>query len=200
VARALFAYGDAEMNLDSDETNHLSHLNEAIRIFKQILQISATNQLAADALGGIGNCYLQWAAKDPAKYADAADYYQQVAGAPYASVTARSQSKVGLGRVAEGMAGQKNGAEQVALLKQALEDYLDVFFYQNDLRDGEQPDLFWVKEAGLKAARLAESLQEWKTAYTIYRRLESLYPPWSSILEPRILKIVKTHPELSPEK
>ena len=200
VARALVAYGDAEMNLDTDETNRVAHLNEAIRIFKQILQISATNQFAADALGKIGNCYLQWAAKDPAKYADAADYYQQVAGSPYASVTARSQAKVGLGRVTEGMAGQKSGAEQAALLKQALEYYLDVFIYQNDLRDGEQPDLFWVKEAGLKAARLAESMQEWKTAYDIYRQLETSFPPWSSILEPRILKIVKAHPEVSPEK
>ena len=44
-----------------------------------------------------------------------------------------------------------------ALLKQALNDYQDVFL-GNVLRDGEPSDPFWVKKAGMEAARLAESL------------------------------------------
>ena len=190
TVQALFAYGDAEINLDSDETNRQTHLNEAIRIFKQIPQIVSTNQFAALAWGRIGNGYLQWAALDPAKYVDASNAYQQVIEAPAASVTARSQARVGLGRVAEGLADLKSGAEPAALYREALGDYLDVFL-QQDLPGGEQADLFWVKEAGYKAAHVAEVLQDWPQAIQIYGKMQDLLPQLRLALETKMLKAQK---------
>jgi TolA-binding protein len=182
--QACFASADAAMNLDSEETNRPANLKRAIQILKEI---PGTNELAPFAAGRIGDCYLQLAATDPERYTDAATAYQQTINSPRAPIVVRSQAKVGLGRVAEGLATLKHGDEQTALLKQALQDYLDVFF-QQDLRDGEQPDLFWVKEAGYKAARLAESFQDWAQAIRIYQKMQELLPQLRATLDSKILR------------
>jgi hypothetical protein len=44
------------------------------------------------------------------------------------------------------------------------------------LREGEEADLFWTKEAGLRAGRLAEALDQWPMAKKIYERLRSKLP------------------------
>jgi hypothetical protein len=181
---ANFASADAAMNLDSDETNRPANLRRAIQILRDIPE---TNELAPLAWGRIGDCYLQLAAADPDKYNDAANAYQQTVSSPRASVTARSQAKVALGRVAEGQAALKHGEEQALLLKQALQDYLDVFF-QQDLREGEQPDLYWVKEAGYKAAHLAESSGDWNQAVHIYQKMRELLPELQATLDVKILR------------
>jgi TolA-binding protein len=181
---ANFASADAAINLDSDETNRPANLRRAIQILKDIPE---TNELAPLAWGRIGDCYLQLAAADPDKYNDAADAYRQAMSAPNASVFVRSQAKVALGRVTEGLAGLKHGEEQTLLLKQALQDYLDVFFRQ-DLREGEQPDLHWVKEAGYKAAHLAESFGDWTQAVRIYQNMQELLPQLRPALDNKILR------------
>jgi TolA-binding protein len=191
--RAYFAIGDALMNLDSNETNRLSNLAGAIAIFKEI---PSTNELAMRALGSIGNCYLQWAATDPAKYDDASNAYSQVIRAPGVDVAVRSQAGVGLGTVAEGLARLKTGDDRTRLLEQAYQDYLSVFLHQDTVHDGEQPDPFWIKRSGIEAGRLAETLQKWDPAYRIYRQLENWYPSLTPLLEPKILKICRAHPEL----
>jgi TolA-binding protein len=183
--QAVFAWGDALISRDS--TNKFADFKDAIGVFSQI---PLTNDLAASALGRIGDCRLQLAAlaaTNAAYYADASNAYQQVIALPSASPGARSQARVALGRVAEGLAGLKTGEEQTALLQQALADYLDAFLYENSLRDGEQPDPFWVKESGLKAARLAEKLQRWSEAVHIYEQLEQWYPALRTLLEKRII-------------
>ena len=184
--QALFAWGDALVSRDS--TNKLADFRDAIEVFSQI---PPTNLVAASALGRIGDCRLQLAAlavSNTAYYAEASNAYRQVIASPSASMSARSQARVGLGRVAEGLAALKTGEEQTALLKLALASYLDAFLYENSLRDGEQPDPFWVKESGLKAARLAERLQQWTEAVNIYQQLEEWYPPLHSLLEKRIIR------------
>jgi len=77
--------------------------------------------------------------------------------------------------------------EQVALLKLALGNYLQVF-NEGHLRDGEKADLWWTKEAGMKAARLAERLQEWSPAIKTYERLKQMLPQLSASLDNRIRK------------
>lgn len=82
-----------------------------------------------------------------------------------------------------------SGAERVALLKLARDYYLDVF-YQKNLREGETPDLFWVKEAGLGAAHVAEAdeLREWPQAESFYRDLQKLLPQMKDTLEKGIAR------------
>ncbi len=186
-AQALFAYGDVLMHLETAETNSLANVEEAIRVFGKICQLYPTNEACALAWGEIGDCYLQLAARDARQYDAATNAYAQAVNSPHASVTARSQAQVGIGLVLEKSAQRKTGDELTALLKLALENYLDVA-YEKNLREGETPDLFWVKKAGLEAARVAESLGEWPQAVNLYRRLEGLLPPLKDMLEKKIAK------------
>jgi hypothetical protein len=140
----------------------------------------------------MGDCCLQLGDSDPKFYDKAAGFYQEVINSPQAQFPARSQARIGLGLVAEGMAKLKSGSEQTALLNQALEDYQDVFFYERMLRNGEEPDPFWVKKAGLEAARLAESLQQWPLAINLYGKLEEWLPQMRSSLDKKILSAQKS--------
>jgi len=57
------------------------------------------------------------------------------------------------------------------------------------LKGDEKPDIFWVKKAGMEAARLAEVLQEWVSARKIYEQLKELLPPLRARFEKNILKV-----------
>ncbi len=182
--QAMFDYGDTLMRQDS--TNKLADYEEAIRVFSKICESFPTNQLAARAWGEKANCLLQWA-RSSRDFEPAAKAFQEVLAAAGADVTARSMAKVGLAVVLEKQAQQKTGAEQSALLESALDHYVDVFYGKTVLRgDDDQPDLFWTKKAGLEAGRLAEALQRWSQALSVYQRLTNLLPSVSATLESRI--------------
>jgi len=193
---ALFAYGGALMLLNSSETNRTANLELAIQVFGTIQLSNPTNEQSALAAGEIGKCYFQLAAQNPSYYESASNAYQQVIDSAYARVAARSQAQVGLAMTLEAQAQLLPGEERNALLKLALGNYLDVV-YGNNLHDAESPDSFWVKKAGLEAARLAETMQEWTQAVNLYRRLEELLPPLKESLE---RKIQKAQEHLTPEK
>jgi TolA-binding protein len=186
--QALFAYGDALRLLSPGETNKTANLELAIQVFSTVQQENPGTASAALAWGEIGKCYFQLATYDARNYEAASNAFHQVVSSPQAGFAARCQAKVGLGKVAEAQAGQKTGNERVALLKEALNDYLDAFFYEKILREGEQPDWYWVKSAGLEAARLAESLEEWSQALSVCRSLQKLLPPLEASLEKRIAR------------
>ena len=187
---ALFAYGGAVMLRDSAQSNNSASLREAIQVFGTILDYGTNTESAARAWGEIGKCYFQLGAREPQNYESASNAYQQVIRSPLADVAARSQAKVGLGLVAEKQADLKSDAEKTAWLKLARDHYLDVF-YETNLRPGETPDLFWVKEAGLGAARVAESqpFQEWSQAEKFYDRLLHLLPQMKETLEKRKARV-----------
>jgi TolA-binding protein len=158
-AQAWFAYGDVLMQEPSTDTNNpLANYSKAITIFQEgVCQLYAGSQQAALAWGEIGDCYLQLASQDPQNYLNATNAYVQVMAAPAAEIAERSQAEVGIGLVLEKLAALTNGPAQTALLQSALNDYLDVFFGTN-VREGEKPDPRWVKESGLQALRLMETL------------------------------------------
>jgi TolA-binding protein len=168
---ALFALGSVYMSQDS--TNKTADYVEAIKAFDQICQSYATNRLAALAWGEKASCYLQWA-QAPAQLTNAVEAFQKVLEAPGADTTAKSIAKVGI--------------EQPLLLQRALDQYLDVLSRAN-VREGEQPDLFWIKESGLKAVRLATDMQQWSVAEHVCERLLDLLPQMRPSIEQRILKI-----------
>jgi hypothetical protein len=94
---------------------------------------------------------------------------------------------VGLGKTLEMMSALRPAGEQLLLQKQALNQYLDVVF-GNGLRvdRGEQPDPFWVKEAGFAAGKLAEQLGLHRQAADLYERLIQILPAMRPALEKRL--------------
>jgi len=187
--QALFAYGGALMQGPSQDANKpLANFVTAIQVFQAISQQYPQSEQAALAWGMIGDCYFQLAGQPQGAhfYDDATNAYAQVINSPLADAAARSQAQMGIGLVSEKRAALATGQDQTALLQQALQNYLDVL-YGKGLRDGESPDPFWVKKAGLQAASVAETLGEWPQAVNVYRRLEGLLPPLHDLLEKKIV-------------
>jgi TolA-binding protein len=182
---AMFAYGDALMSRDA--TNKLADYEEAASVFTRIVESYPTNRMAVLATGQKANCLLQWALFT-GNYAPATNELQKVLISPLADSTVRAMARVGLAVVLEKQAEQRPVAERLPLLKSALNYYLDVLYYDKDLREAEQPNLFWVKKAGLEAARLSESLQDWGQAIKIYSRVRDLLPAIAPTLEKRTAK------------
>src|SRR6185369_3815723 len=96
-------------------------------------------------------------------------------------------AKVGLAVVLKKQAEEAPTAEKAAgLRKAALEHCLDVF-ERTILRPNETPDPFWTKKAGMEAAELAGSLDQWAIAVRIYERLVELLPELRPRLERKLL-------------
>jgi len=186
--QAMFAYGDTLMTKDS--TNKVADYAEAIGVFRAICELPATNRQIDLAWGELANCHLQLA-QSPGEYqslSNAMNAFQKVLDSPGAGATARSIATVGMGVVLEAQAEHKTAPdEQTALLKLALDNYLRVFNEGHLLKD-QKPDLFWTKKAGWEAGRLAEKLQWWPQAISVYQRLKELLPSLSASFENRIRK------------
>jgi TolA-binding protein len=187
--QALFAYGDAVRRLPSTDTNTpLANFEEAARIFAKVLDLEPTNAAAARAWGEMGECYLQLAARDPTFYIAASNAFHQALALPAADLPTRCQAWMGLGLVNERLGARLDEPQRGHLLREAMDRYVDVL-YGRPLRPGESPDPFWTRRAGLEAARLAESLQEWRQALRIYERLRELLPPLQPALEKRMERL-----------
>lgn len=165
--QAMLAAGDAYVSrTETGATNRPADLEEAVRWFKSV---PASSARAVAAWGALGNCYLELG-----NFEEAAKFYNDVIQSPIAIIGAQRQAKVGLGKIAEAKAAGKTGAERNALLKEALEDYLNAFWFERDLRPGEPNDFFWTQNAGWEAARLAETLDQWTQAVNVYRQIQTL--------------------------
>jgi TolA-binding protein len=187
-AQAWFAYGDVLMqDPSSDATNPLVNYRQAIQYFQYVCQQYPGSEQAALAWGEIGDCYLQLATQDPKYYNEASNAYVQVMTSPYAQIAERSQAQVGIGLVFEKRAALVP-ENKVALLQSALDNYLDVFF-GNNLRTGETSDPHWVKQSGLQALPLVETLGMGDPDKFI-DQMETLLPQLKDSLE-------KKRPELS---
>jgi TolA-binding protein len=149
VVPARFAYGSTLMLMNSSDTNNpLANFQLATNVFSQIAQANPTNEWGAQAMIEAANCDLQMNNFDAATNA-----FALVFNSPFAGVSARSQAQVGFGIVLEKKAALLDGAEQLALLQLALDNYLAVW----DTRFAAN-DPFWVKKAGLQALALAGQL------------------------------------------
>lgn len=185
-AEAMFAYGDTLVSQES--TNKADDYGTASQVFNRIVKEQPTNRLSAAALGAKANCYWQLAQQKGQldQLTNAAQAFQEAIAFPGVDVRVRSMAEVGWGAVIEKQARQKSDPERQTLLNQALDKYLHVLFRKN-LAGDEQPDPFWLKKAGLEAARLAEESGQWHLAIEVYQRLEKLLPPLTPSLELKIL-------------
>ncbi|HVM51163.1 MAG TPA: tetratricopeptide repeat protein [Candidatus Acidoferrum sp.] len=180
--QALLAYAGCLVSQDS--TNKAADYQQAIESCKRVCSLYPTNRLAPLAWGEMANALLQYA-KSPQQYDDVTNAFQQVILSTNADAAARSMAKVGLSIALEKQADLATGTNQTALLSAALTNCLDVFIGTN-LRDGEEAALFWKKEAGLEAGRLAERLQLWAQATKVYQQLKELVPALGPRLDANI--------------
>jgi TolA-binding protein len=191
--RAAFAHGDALMQMNSTVTNDpLHNFSAATNVFAPIIQLNPTNEAAARAWGKIGECEFQLANYDAATNA----YAQVLNTNVQANISLRSQAQIGIGIALEKIAATLTGTNQTAVLQEARDHYYDVF-KANNLRvdQPEQPDPFWQKKAGLEAARLEEFFQEWPQALHFYRDMTNAWPSLQAVLENKIEKIDREHPD-----
>ncbi|RME95361.1 MAG: hypothetical protein D6766_03490 [Verrucomicrobia bacterium] len=185
AAEAYLLRGDTFLSeQDPTAPNPLYHFGEAITAYSKVIQLAPTNALAPLAWGRIGDCNLQLAAADPRRYQAAADAYRQVISST-APVGLRSMAEVGLGIVFERQAATLPEAMRAEFYDQALDHYLQVFYAKN-LREGELPEPYWIKQAGLSALELAERLGRTDLAIGLCQRLIQELPPLRSRLEQRL--------------
>jgi TolA-binding protein len=191
--QALFEYGQTLMLwMDPAETNKLANWEDATRVFGRICDEYPTNRLAVSAWIEKANCYLQWALarQQYDSLTNAINAYQRAIDSAQADVAARSEAKVGQATVLGKWAEQKTGAERTALLQQALSNCLDVVYGTIPiLHDNESLDPKWTKAAGMRAFELAETLQDWSQAVSIYMRLKNtVWPQLPASLEKKARK------------
>src|SRR5579883_200379 len=173
-AQALFAYGDTWLSRNS--TNKLADYREAFKTFDLICTTYPTNRIAPLAWGQKAICLLQFAPSS-GDYTNAISSFQQVLDSPLADATARSIAEVGLALTLEKLADTKADPEKTELLEAARQHYHRVFYNIDFLRDGEQPDPFWTRRAGLDEARLAaDRLHMREHAIRVYERLQEMFP------------------------
>jgi len=183
--QARFACGAALMNMNSSDTNAtLANLVIATNYFSQIVQLNPTNEMAARAWGEIGDCVQQLG-----DYVTATNAYAQVFRSnSQADISMRSRARVGSGMVLEKLAAQASGTNQTNLSNLALQNYLFVFdtWTGNNLRDGEMPDAFWVKKAGLLAAPLVGQFNGVSAQRLFYNSLQTNLPSLKDAIQKKI--------------
>lgn len=187
VAETFFIYGDTIIARPAAATaaNPLLKFEEAIVVFSRIPQLFPNDPNAPRALGRVGDCQFQLGSQDPRRYTNALEQYEKVAAATNADVATRSQAEVGQGNVLKAQALLAGVTEAAALWQGALGHYLNVV-YGTNLRDGEKPDPFWLKEAAHAAAKIAESQKKWERAIDLYTRLQQMLPTLRTGLEKKI--------------
>ncbi len=181
--QARFAWGDALMSRES--TNKTGDLRQAIIVF---VGVPETNAFGAKARGRVGDAYLQLGAHEPmlssTNYGLSSNAYWTVTGMTNASVATRNQATIGLGVVAEAVAQQNTGVQQTTLLNQALADYQEVLF-------DDQADPLWRKDAGFRAADLAERMGLWAQSINVLEGMQKLLPELHATLESRKARAIR---------
>lgn len=180
-AQAFFALGDTFLSSSQEDPVPIAAdpIGDAIIAFSRITNAThfANCLIAPSAMGRIGDCLVQRAAKnkDPKQLDLAVEAYQKAMIWQGANGEARSLAELALGLVRE-----KQGRSKEAL------DHWGNVFYQKNLRPGEEADLDKVKMAGQNLGRLREERGEWAQAISIYERMQQLFPSLRAALQLRI--------------
>jgi len=192
AAEAMFALGDT-LTRQTEPGGPLDRFAEAKRVFEKIPGHFGTNELVRDlvlvpaAWGRIGDCSLQLASQDPKQYESATNAYWNVLTNKTADATLRSMALFGIGQAFELQAAGQPANEATNLITVAFEHYYDVVLGAGPLaQTGTDP--FWLKEAGLAAARIAEDRRQWKRAISIYERVGSVLASLKPRLQDKIEK------------
>lgn len=183
---AWFALGDVYIEQPIvGNTNAVANFVEAAKVFNHIATQLPTNALTPLALARKGDCHANLVEFYPDSFKEALESYRAVLAmkTPAVPVAARNQAEVGLALLLKHSAEKKNPAEREALLRQSLDHLLNVVYGSNN---GEPPDPFYLKKAGLEAGRIAESLGDHAAALELYRRLREQAPSLRTFWDGRI--------------
>jgi hypothetical protein len=122
----------------------------------------------------------------PESYGVALESYRAVLAMapPAVPVAAHNQAQVGLALLIKRTAEGKPAEERSKILRQALDHLLNVVYGAG--LNGQAPDPFYLKKAGMEAGRLAEALDEPGAALELYKRLTDQAPSLRSFWETRI--------------
>ncbi len=169
IARAEFYFGD----VIAEQTSRTpTNLTEAVVHYKRVAREMTNSSLNASAWGRLGDCYFQLG-----DLREALEAYRTVTELPGADVTIRSQAKFGLARVLSELALVAEEIESnQRFLQQSLDHCFEIVFGANLRSANEKLDLFWVKEAGLMAGRLAKRLGQTEQERKLYQRLAKELP------------------------
>ncbi|MDB6020548.1 MAG: Tetratricopeptide domain protein, partial [Pedosphaera sp.] len=163
-SRAAFALGDATMTLPlaSDPSKYTSALAIYFHIATDSEYTNSPN--AARAWGRLGDVYYALAGADASptttnnaarefanqQYKEATNAFTKAMVSKLADAATRNEAEFRLAQTLAAMARLQPAADRDLMLVQALDHFYNVMDGEN-LRDNEQLDLFWVKEAGLEA-------------------------------------------------
>lgn len=190
LPEAWFALGDVFISQPIvGSTNAVANFVEAAKVFNRIVNQFPTNKLAPLALARKGDCHAMLAEFYPESFKEALESYGAVVALkpPAVPVAARNQAQVGLALLLKRSAEGKPAEERAKLLRQALDQLLDVV-YETGL-NGEPADPFYLKKAGLEAGRLAEAGGDTAAALELYRRLAERAPSLRAFWEARIASL-----------
>ena len=191
VNEAYFALGDTIFQQALENANATNNffsdsIGAAIAAFSKITNGAATNALVPLAFGRIGDCKMKWAEikSDPDFYTNAIVDYETALRLPQTDLATRSMAEVRLGFIAELQAKSED---------EILNHYFHVLFEF----DRKESDPFWIQKAGVEAARVCESHEQWGKAIEVYRRVLVDVPSLRFALEKKIAiaEAHKTHSE-----
>jgi TolA-binding protein len=181
LVEATFAYGDclrSQLSKEKADPSNADRLWSAVNIFGRIYLAHPIGPQGLLALGAKAEALVQLAqvSGNNNYYTNALNAYGQIITNAAADVVLRSMAKVGLAMALQMQAEQKTGAEQTELLKQALNQCLDVA-RGTFLGADEKANPDWTVMAGDKAIGLAETLQAWTEAINLCNELANLFLP-----------------------
>ena len=170
-------------------TNAVANFVEAAKVFNRIVTQYPGHKLAPLALARKGDCHASLAEFYPESFGAAMEAYREVLKfqPPAVPASARNQAETGLALLLKRAAENKPPEERQKLLREALDHLLNVVYGTN--LNGESPDPFYLKKAGLEAGRLAEALGDHGAALELYRRLMEQAPSLRSLWEGRIASL-----------
>ena len=200
LPKAYFALADTYIVYPEAVPGSLNPVNsfkEAISVLDKITREYPTNALAPLAWGRMGDCYFQMASVDANNYEKAVSAYTQALTNNLADVSCRSIAEVHLAQVLEKQAGLASATGRTNLLAEALRHYLYVVEGKN-LSENEVADPFWVKEAAVAAARLAEDQKRWNVATKLYLQLKELLPSLRKTWELQLEKMERIGSQIEP--
>jgi tetratricopeptide (TPR) repeat protein len=198
LPEAWFELGNTLMaDKPAGTTNALANYLDALVAFTKIPQNFPESRFVPLAWGQAGNCDLQLGVADPKRFDDALEAYRNVLKSERADVATRSMAEVHIAVALEEKAKIAPAPERLGLVNEALARYLSVV--TADLRPNETADPFWVKEAALGAARLAEEQQRWEVAASLYEKLKELSPPLRETWQARLERLSQLRQAAQPE-
>lgn len=187
LPEAWFALGDLFIEQPIvGNTNAVANFIEASKVFNRVVTQFPTNKVAPLALVRKGDCHAMLSEFYPESHGQALEAYRAVLAMapPAVPVAAHNQAQVGLALLLKRSAEGKPAEERGRILRQALDHLLNVV-YGTGL-NGESPDPFYLKKAGLEAGRLAEAMEESGAALELYKRLIEQAPSMRTFWETRI--------------